>query len=159
MQVTTPFCYYFDAAMDCGHKKAKSPNFLRPKFKFKTQSIPNKYLGCGYMKAYFFFEEIMVELWKAWTRNLVPKWVGIVCPKILQMPQKISDQNVCPSPKVWDFWKRLFLGVCSPWLQASIFSKVSQDCRILFRSKIFKFKIIIQWLMSVTSWSFLLDGS
>ena len=55
------------------------------------------------MKAYFFFEEIMVELWKAWTRNLVPKRVGIVCPKILQMPQKISDQNVCPSPKVWAF--------------------------------------------------------
>ena len=22
------------------------------------------------------------------------------------MPQKISAQNVCPSPKVWDFWKK-----------------------------------------------------
>ena len=104
-----------------------------------------------------FFVEIMVKLWKTWTRYSVPKWVLIFCPKILQMPQKISDENVCPSPKVWDFWKRFSLGVCSPWLQASIFSKVSQVCRILFRSKISKFKIIIQWLMSVTSWSFLLE--
>ena len=38
MQVTTPFCYYFVAAMDYGHTKAKSPNFLRSKFKSKTQS-------------------------------------------------------------------------------------------------------------------------
>jgi hypothetical protein len=30
----------------------------------------------------------------------VPKWVLIVRPKIPQMPQNISAQNVCPSPKV-----------------------------------------------------------
>jgi hypothetical protein len=33
----------------------------------------------------------------------VSKWVMIVLPKISQMPQKISAQNVCPSPKVRDF--------------------------------------------------------
>ena len=33
----------------------------------------------------------------------VPKWVQIVRPKILQTPQIMSAQNVCPSPKVWDF--------------------------------------------------------
>jgi hypothetical protein len=33
----------------------------------------------------------------------VPKWVLIVRPKIPQMPQKISAQNVFPSPKVQDF--------------------------------------------------------
>ena len=43
----------------------------------------------------------MAELWKIWTRDSVPKWVWI-----LQMPQKISDQNVCPSPKVWDFGEK-----------------------------------------------------
>jgi hypothetical protein len=34
---------------------------------------------------------------------IVPKWVLIVRPKIPQMPQKMSAQNVCPSPKVRDF--------------------------------------------------------
>ena len=33
----------------------------------------------------------------------VPKWVLIVWPKIPQMPQNLSAQFVCPSPKVWDF--------------------------------------------------------
>ena len=32
------------------------------------------------------------------------------------MPQKISAQNVFPRPKVQDFWKKLSLGVRSPWL-------------------------------------------
>ena len=32
----------------------------------------------------------------------VPKWVLIVWPKIPQMPQNLSAQIVCPSPKVWD---------------------------------------------------------
>ena len=45
----------------------------------------------------------------------VPKWVLVVQPKIPQMPQKISVQNVCPSTKVWDFLKKkLSLGVRSP---------------------------------------------
>ena len=33
----------------------------------------------------------------------VPKWVLIVWPKIPQMPQDLSAQIVCSSPKVWDF--------------------------------------------------------
>ena len=33
----------------------------------------------------------------------VPKWVLIVRPKIPQMPQILSAQFVCPSPKVLDF--------------------------------------------------------
>ena len=33
----------------------------------------------------------------------VPKWVLINWPKIPQMPQNLSAQIVCPSPKVSDF--------------------------------------------------------
>ena len=36
-------------------------------------------------------------------RLTVPKWVLIVRPKIPQMPQNLSAQFVCPSPKVLDF--------------------------------------------------------
>ena len=32
-----------------------------------------------------------------------PKWVLIVWPKIPHMPQNLSAQFVCPSPKVLDF--------------------------------------------------------
>ena len=40
----------------------------------------------------------------------VPKWVLIVWPKIPQMPQNLSAQFVCPSPKVLDInEKRLYL--------------------------------------------------
>ena len=35
-----------------------------------------------------------------------PKWVLINQPKIPQMPQKLSAQIVCPSPKVWDFYEK-----------------------------------------------------
>ena len=42
----------------------------------------------------------------------VPKWVQT---KISQMPQNLSAQFVCPSPKVWDFdEKKASLGVGSP---------------------------------------------
>ena len=34
---------------------------------------------------------------------IVPKWVLINQPKIPQVPQKLSAQIVCSSPKVWDF--------------------------------------------------------
>ena len=34
---------------------------------------------------------------------IVTKWVLINQPKIPQMPQNLSAQIVCPSPKVWDF--------------------------------------------------------
>jgi hypothetical protein len=33
----------------------------------------------------------------------VLKWVMIVVPKIPQMPQNLSAQYVCPSPRVLDF--------------------------------------------------------
>ena len=36
----------------------------------------------------------------------VPKWVLITWPKIPQMPQNLSAQIVCASPKVWDFDKK-----------------------------------------------------
>ena len=36
-------------------------------------------------------------------RDIVSKWVLINRPKIPQMPQNLSAQIVCPSPKVWDF--------------------------------------------------------
>ena len=32
----------------------------------------------------------------------VPKWVLTVCPKIPQIPQNLSAQFVCPSPKILD---------------------------------------------------------
>ena len=50
----------------------------------------------------------------------IDKIVLIVWPKIPQMPLKISAQSVCQSPKVWDFWKKLSLGVCSPWQKVLI---------------------------------------
>ena len=56
-------------------------------------TLPNKYLGVGY-------KSLMENMDKELT---VPKWVLIVWPKIPQMPQKLSAQNVCPSPKIQDF--------------------------------------------------------
>ena len=47
----------------------------------------------------------------------VLKWVTIVQPKILQMPQNVSAQFVCPRPKVLDFnekrlhWASIVRGV------------------------------------------------
>ena len=43
------------------------------------------------------------------TEDTIPKWVLIVWPKLTQMPQNISAQNVCPSPK------KFSLGVRSSW--------------------------------------------
>jgi hypothetical protein len=43
----------------------------------------------------------------------VPKWVLIDCLKIPQMPQKLSAQIVClvcPSPEVWGFDEKGFIG-------------------------------------------------
>ena len=55
-----------------------------------------------------FFVEIMENMDKELT---VPKWV---LPKIPQMPQKMSAQNVCPSPKSSRFLKKMLsLGVRS----------------------------------------------
>jgi hypothetical protein len=38
----------------------------------------------------------------------VQKWVLIVWLKITQMPQNLSAQFVCPSPKVLDFNEKIF---------------------------------------------------
>ena len=68
--------------------------------------LPNKCLGASG----FFCRNngwIMENMDKELT---VPKWVLIVRPKIPQMPEKISSQNVCPSPKVRDFWKKALSG-------------------------------------------------
>ena len=47
----------------------------------------------------------------------VPKWVLIAQTKIAQIPQNLSAQFVCPSPKVLDFnEKKASLGVRSPWM-------------------------------------------
>ena len=45
----------------------------------------------------------------------VPKWVLIVQPKIPQMPQNISAQNVCQTQKFEIFEEKLSLGVRSTW--------------------------------------------
>ena len=49
----------------------------------------------------------------------VPKWVLINQRKIPQTPQKFAAKFVCPSPKVWDFQKKLILDVRSLWSQRS----------------------------------------
>jgi hypothetical protein len=44
----------------------------------------------------------------------VPKWALINWLEVPQMPQNLSAQIVCPSPKVWDFdEKKALLGVHS----------------------------------------------
>ena len=46
----------------------------------------------------------------------VPKWVLINESKI---PKIFLTRLVCPSPNVWDFRKKLSLGVLSPWCTRS----------------------------------------
>ena len=59
----------------------------------------------------------------------VPKWVLIVQQKIPQTLPKCSAQFVCPSTKVWDFFKRkLSLGVRSPY-SGSSYSTRSKSSR------------------------------
>ena len=57
--------------------------------------------------------------------TVVPKWVLKVQSKIIaQMPQNLSAQIVCPSPKVWDFnEKRLY------W--ASVVRAAKQQLKLL----------------------------
>ena len=78
--------------------------WLNPKF-FAAQiqiSTPNKYLGFGY-------KGLVVCRNNGWLMEnmdkglAVPKWVLINRPKIPQIPQNISAQFVCLSPKFWDF--------------------------------------------------------
>ena len=82
---------------------------MRPKFKFKSQIFG------------MFFCRNNVWIMENMDKELtVPKLVLIVWPKIPQIPQKISAQNVChclPKPKSLLFKKTLFLGVRSPCLK------------------------------------------
>ena len=68
----------------------------------KTYLNPKKYLGFGYKSLVFCRNNgcIMENMDKGLTKQ---KWVLIVWPKIPQMPQNLSAQIVCPSPKVLDF--------------------------------------------------------
>ena len=45
------------------------------------------------------------------------KWVLTIWLKIIQMPQNLSAQFVCPSPKVWDFNEKGFID--RPWFTGS----------------------------------------
>ena len=55
----------------------------------------------------------------------VPKWVLINQPKVPQMPQNLSAQIFCPSPKVWYFdEKRLHWASVVRGLQFALRSKV-----------------------------------
>ena len=89
----------FISHTEYGHTKAKSLILC-------TQiqiPIPNKYLGCWYKGLVFCRNNgwIMESMDKGLT---VPKWVHwIVRPKIPLMPQNLSAQFVCPSPKVLEF--------------------------------------------------------
>ena len=59
----------------------------------------------------------------------VPKWVLLVWPKIPQMPQNLSAQFVCPSPKVLDFnEKRLHWASVVCGLRASNLSQSNLLC-------------------------------
>ena len=68
--------------------------------------LPNEYMWIGYESLVFCRNNgwIIENMDKVLT---LPKWVLIVRPKILQRPQKCFSQNVRPSPKVRDFWKKL----------------------------------------------------
>ena len=60
----------------------------------------------------------------------VPKWALINWLEVPQMPQNLSAQIVCPSPKVWDFdEKKALLGVHSLWLGDKI-QHLTNDDRI-----------------------------
>jgi hypothetical protein len=69
---------------------------LRPKFK----SQPQINIWDVDIKVWFFVEIMVENMDKV---LIVPKWVLIIGPKILQMLQNLSAQFVCPSPKVLDF--------------------------------------------------------
>ena len=75
---------------------------LNPKF-FAAQiqiSIPNRYFGSGYELLRLIF--CRSKSWIMENMDNVPKWVLIVWPKILQMPQNLSARFVCTSRKILD---------------------------------------------------------
>ena len=81
---------------DYGYIKAKSLILCGP----NSNPNPQKYLGCGYKGFCRNNDWIMENMDK---RLTLPKWVLIVWPKMPKMPQNLSAQFVCPSPKYLDF--------------------------------------------------------
>ena len=73
----------------------------------------------------------------------VLKWVLIVWPKTPQMPQKISDQNVCPS------WLSVVRGQKHPheavWLRP--WGTVTGNCLLFFQKTILHFSLKTEWRM------------
>ena len=83
-----------------GHTMAKSPILCGPNSNHNPNNLDLKVFcrNSGWL---------MENMDK---RLKVPKWVLLNQLKIPQMPQNLSAQIVCPSPKVWDFdVKRLHL--------------------------------------------------
>ena len=92
--------------------EGKIPNSLRPKFKSQSQiDIWELLKGLVFCRNNGWIMENMDKELR------IPKWVLIVWPKISRLPQKISAQNVCLSPKVRDFWKKnsLWVPVVRGW--------------------------------------------
>ena len=93
--------FSIDSCTDYGHTKAESLILCGP------NSNP-KYLGCGYKGLVFcrnndwLIQNMDKEL-------RVPEWVLIVWPKIPLMPQTLSAQFVCSSPKILDFNEKGFI--------------------------------------------------
>ena len=87
--------------------------------KFLVLCCPNS-IGFGYKGLVFYKNNgcLMENIDNGLT---VPKRVLINQPKIPQMPQNLSAQIVCPSPKFWDLdEKKASLGVRSPWNKSII---------------------------------------
>ena len=96
-------------------------------------------MGCGY-KGWVFCRSngwILENKDKGLT---VPKWVLIVWPKIPQMPQNLSAQFVCPSPKVLDFnekrlhWVSADIEIITSYLGTRWFNKLEafSNCPFLY---------------------------
>ena len=58
----------------------------------------------------------------------VPKWLLTVWPKIPQMPQNLSAQFICPSPKVQDFNEKRLLWESVVHAQNIISGKLCRVC-------------------------------
>jgi hypothetical protein len=94
--VAKNICFHESISMttdtDYGHMMAKSLILCGP-----------NYLEFGYKGLLFCKNNGWLMETMCMKVHTVPKWVLINCSKIPQMPQNLSAQIVCPSPKVWDF--------------------------------------------------------
>ena len=118
----------------CISTRSMDTRLINPSF-FATHihiPIPNKYLESGYKGLVFCRNNgwIMENMDKGLT---VPKLVLIVWPKILQMPQNLSAQFICPSTKDLDFnEKRLYwASVVREWPHSWSVHKLIRPCTLL----------------------------